>query len=191
MKKTILLTAMLVTISLFFGTVWAKKEPPPPPPTPVCSGLTGTWHGEEPNDMRWFAIHTSDSLDPTKGQMLMNWIYVNPNLIGLENTLTPGHGVWQLNSDGMYYDYTWYAYTIDPEGTIIATIRVNGVAIFQNPWDSDTPADCNTVAIYYEFFGAEGEVLVGDLGISQFYPGPSGVAFETRVPMVVTPFPQQ
>jgi hypothetical protein len=134
-------------------------------------------------------IHTSDNLDPSKGQMLMNWIYVNPNLIGSGNTMTPGHGVWQLNSDGMY-DYTWYAYVITPDGSIIGTIRVSGIAMFQNPFDPDAPVDCNTVIIYYEFAGAEGEIPVGNLGTATFTPVTNGVAIETRVPMVVTPLPQ-
>lgn len=188
MKKTILLTAMLVMISLLFGTAWAK-QPSPPPPTTVCGGLTGTWHGQEPGDMRWLSIHTSDSLDPTKGEMLMNWIYVNPDLIGPDNTLTPGHGIWQLNSDGIY-DYTWYAYVISPASGIIGTIRVSGVAVFQDPFDPDATTDCNTVSIYYEFEVAQIEVPMGELGTANFLPMTSGVAFETRVPMVVTPLPQ-
>jgi len=187
MKKTILLAAMFMMVFLLFGTAWAKQPAAPPPP--VCGGLTGTWHGQESGDMRWLAIHTSDSLDPTKGEMLMNWIWVNPNLIGLGNTLTPGHGIWQLKSDGMY-DYTWYAYVVGSDG-ILGTIRVSGVAIFQNPFDPDATADCNTVTIYYEFDFAAGEVPVGGLGgTDTFSPFTSGVAYETRAPMVVTPLPQ-
>jgi hypothetical protein len=185
---TIVLTALLVS-ALISSAAWAKPPVPPPPP-PVCGGLTGTWHGQEPSDMRWMAIHTSDSLDATKGEMLMNWIWVNPKLIGLGNTLTPGHGVWQLNSDGMY-NYTWYAYVIDPTGSVTGTIRVSGVATFKDPSDPAAVTDCNTMFIYYEFEGAVGEVLVGDLGTATFSPGPQGVAYQTRVPMVVTPLPPQ
>jgi hypothetical protein len=196
MKKarnlSILLLAVIMITSLICGTALAKK----PKPT-SCSGLTGTWHGEEPGDMKWLAIHTSDSSDPTKGEMLMNWIWINPNLIGDGNTLTPGHGVWQLNSDGMY-DYTWYSYVIDSTGTPIMTIRVSGVAFFQqDPYNPTSPVDCNNMQIYYEFAVAVDEdynpivVRVGELGTANFLPSIFGVAHESRVPMVVTPLPQE
>jgi hypothetical protein len=192
MKKkpnlTILLSAIMM-ISLICGTALAK-QPAPPPPAPVCGGLTGTWHGTEPGDMIWLALHTSDSLDPAKGEMLMNWTWINPNLIGgADNSLTPGHGAWQLNDDGMY-DFTWYAYVIDSFGTPFATLRVSGVASFNPEFDLAIPVDCTKVWIYYEFAGVNSVVGVGELDSAAFYPGPIGLAYQSRVPMVVTPLPQ-
>ena len=191
MKKTrnltILLSSVIMMISLICGTALAKRPTPPP----ECGGLTGTWHGQESGDMIWLAIHTSDSLDPAKGEMLMNWIWINPNLIDGDNTLTPGHGVWQLNSDGTY-NYTWYAYAIDKNtGSPVYTVRVSGVALFDNPYDPDSPIDCNTVYIYYEFAGVDSVVSVGDLNTANFVVEITGFAVEKRVPMVVTPLPAE
>lgn len=183
MKKkqnlTILLSAVIM-ISLVCGTAFAKRPTPPtpPPPTPVCGGLTGTWHGQEPGDMMWLAIHTSDSLDPTKGEMLMNWIWIAPALIGDGNSLTSGHGVWQLKSEGMY-NFTWYAYVIDLNGTLSSTVRVSGVASF-NP---DDPDDCDTVSISYQF-ATSSPVDVGGLKDADFIDSNiTGFAYQTRVPM--------
>lgn len=194
-KVSILLLAVIMITPLICGTVWAKK----PKPVPLtCDGLVGTWHGEEPGDMQWLAIHTSDSLDSKKGEMLINWIWVKPSLIGgAGNTLTPGHGVWQLNSDGMY-DYTWYTYVIDSTGTPITTIRVSGVTFFQeDPYDSTSPVDCNHMLIYYAFAFAVDDsynpivVPVGELGTANYLSYTMGGAHESRVPLVVTPLPQQ
>jgi hypothetical protein len=65
------------------------------------------------------------------GEMLMNWIWIDPNFIGEGNSLTPGHGVWQLNNEGTY-NFTWYAYVNDLDGALSFTVRVSGVASF-NP----------------------------------------------------------
>lgn len=191
-KLSILLLAVIMIPSLICGTALAKK------PVPLtCDGLVGTWHGEEPGDMKWLAIHTSDSLDSTKGEMLMNWIWINPNLIGPDVSLTPGHGVWELNSDGMY-DYTWYSYVIDSTGTPVGTIRVSGVAFFQqDPYDPTSPVDCNNMQIYYEFAFAVDEsdnpivVPVGELGTANYVTMTIGGAHESRVPLAVTPLPPQ
>jgi hypothetical protein len=187
MKKkqnlTILLSAVIM-ISLICGTAFAKQPTPPtpPPPTPVCGGLTGTWHGEQPGDMVWLALHTSDSLDPTKGEMLMNWI--DTQFLGPNVSLTPGHGVWQLNSDDNY-NYTWYAFGtyLDDENTLnTMTLRVSGVAGFDQN-------DCNTVQIYYVIDYVTPAVPVGELGTATFYSFDApGYAKQTRVPLVVTPY---
>lgn len=192
MKKTrnvtILLSSVIMMTSLICGTAFARPLTPPPF-TPVCGGLTGTWHGEESGDMIWLAIQTSDSLDPTKGEMLMNWISIKPSLIYPAVSLTPGHGVWQLNGDGTY-NYTWYAYAIGTDGSPLYTVRVSGVAMFDDPFDPDNPIDCNTLIIYYEFAVYMSVVSVGELDTVEFVVGPTGFAYETRVPMVVTPLPE-
>ena len=150
-------------------------------------------HGEQnilwPSDIRWFATQTSDSLDPKKGEMIMNWTYINPNFItGL--TLTPGHGVWQLNVDGNY-NYTWYAYALNSDRVIAATVRVSGVAMLTDPNDP-TVTNCDIVYIYYHFDIAEGEVLPIDLATTtNFEPFDDGGAYEVRVPLTVTPLPPQ
>jgi len=183
MKKVRILTllsAVLVIFLLVSGTAWAKK--------PVCrAGLAGTWVGGASSDIRWFATQTSDSLDPTKGEMIMNWTYVKPTFIGAGNTLTPGHGVWQQNDDGNY-DYTWYAYVIDSGGTPVSTVRVSGVALLRDMQDQDV-TNCDTALIYYHFDIADEEVSPLELGTAEFHPGPVGYAGEVRVPLTVTPLP--
>jgi hypothetical protein len=180
-----LLSAVVVTFLLVSGTAWAKK--------PKCpAGLAGTWAGGAGNDIRWLATHTSDSRDPTKGEMIMNWTYIKYNFIGAYGsgvTLTPGHGVWQENDDGNY-DYTWYAYAIEDDGTIDYTIRVSGVALLKDPFDL-TVTDCDTAVIYYEFDMAAGEVLPTDLATAEFSTMTSGGAGEVRVPLTVTPLPTE
>jgi len=185
---TIALIALLV-IAVISSTAWAKK-PVPPPACPA--GLTGTWVGGAGNDIHWLAAHTSDSLDPTKGEMIMNWTYIKPGFIGGISsgfTLTPGHGVWQLNNDGNY-DYTWYAYAIDPNtGNIAYTIRVSGVAMLRDI-ENPTVPNCDIAIIYYNFDMVEGEFFPWDSNTANFQTITSGEAGEMRVPLEVTPLPE-
>jgi hypothetical protein len=188
--------SVLLAIAFISTAAWAKK-PEPPAPSPACpAGLTGTWVGGAGNDIHWLAVHTSDSLDPTKGEMIMNWTYIKPTFIGgiySGLTLTPGHGVWQLNDDGDY-DYTWYAYAISTDetlsgaeaGTIVGTIRVSGVAKLQNIDDPTVP-DCDTAIIDYNFEIAQGEVISLDVSTDVFQSMTSAIAgaAEVRVPLVV------
>jgi len=181
---TILLSAIIMMFSLICGTALAKQAPPPPPPPPpepVCGGLTGTWHGEQANDMVWLALHTSDSLDPFKGEMVMSWIDTS-FLPGV--SLTPGHGVWQFNSESEfnYFDYTWYAFVIDSVGTTVGTIRVSGAAWFDVV---DLVEDCNRVNIYYQMDFFDFVVPVGGWDTAIPVGGESGYAGQLRVPMVV------
>jgi hypothetical protein len=148
--------------------------------------LAGTWVGGAGSDIKWFATQTSDSLDPTKGEMIMNWTYINPNFISAEFTLTPGHGVWKLNSDGNY-DYTWYAYLSRTDGSIAGTVRVSGVAMLK---DFDETPNCDIAQIYYHFDIADREVIpFPTTDQSGFVKGPKGWAGEVRVPLTVTPLP--
>jgi len=190
MKSLTILFAVLVMFSLVCGAAWAGKKPQKPP---CPAGLAGTWIGGAGNDIRWFATQTSDSLDPTKGEMIMNWTYIKPSFPGGSSsglTLTPGHGVWQLNDEGNY-NYTWYAYALDSEtGAIAGTIRVSGVAMLTDPYDP-TVTDCDTAVIYYKFEIAEGEVLPTELATATFEFFAEGGAGEVRVPLTVTPLPEQ
>jgi len=185
---TILLSAIIMMFSLICGTALAKQAPPPPPPPePVCGGLTGTWHGEQANDMVWLALHTSDSLDPFKGEMVMNWIDTS-FLSGV--SLTPGHGVWQFNSDGNYFNYTWYAFGsyLDETDTLqTLTLRVSGLAAFDQVGEDQV--DCNKVNIYYEIDYYAPAVPVGQLGLATPAHFEDGGAVQYRVPLVVTPVP--
>jgi hypothetical protein len=152
--------------------------------------LAGTWVGGAGNDIHWLATHTSDSLDPKKGEMIMNWTYIKPTFPGGSSsgvTLTPGHGVWQLNADGDY-NYTWYAYALDTAGNIANTVRVSGVAMLKDMYDQ-TLTNCDTALIYYNFDITDGEVFLTDLATATFSPGPYGWAREVRVPLKVTPLP--
>ena len=184
-----LLSALVVIFSLVSGSAWAKKA--------VCpAGLAGTWVGGASSDIRWFATQTSDSRDPKKGEMIMNWTYIKPSFIGgslTGLTLTPGHGVWQENDDGNY-DYTWYAYVIDPDTTVsgevvVMTVRVSGVAMLRDLYEP-TVTNCDTAIIYYYFEGADGEVSALDLATADFtYMTDGWSAGEVRMPLTVTPAP--
>ena len=183
--KITLLITVFVMFSLVCGAAWAKRQTCP-------AGLAGTWVGGAGNDIKWFSTQTSDSLTPTKGEMILNWTYIKPTFLGGSEsgvTLTPGHGVWQLNDDGNY-DYTWYTYALNPDGSIAVTVRVSGVAMLRD-LDDPTVSDCDTVLIYYHFDLAEGEVLPTDLATTIFEEGPQGGAFEVRVPLTVTPLPSE
>ncbi len=178
---TVLLSAVIMMFSLICGTALAKQPaPPPPPPEPVCGGLTGTWHGEQAGDMVWLALHTSDSLDPAKGEMLMNWI--DTSFLGPDISLSPGHGVWQFNSEFNYFDYTWYAFAFDSLGTQLGTIRVSGVALFDVV---DLVENCNRVNIYYQMDFFNYVVPVGGWGTASPAGGESGYAVQFRVPVFV------
>ena len=180
----------VLAIVVISTTAWAKK--------PACpAGLTGTWAGGAGNDIHWLAVHTSDSLDHTKGEMIINWTHIKPSFPGGINsgvTLTPGHGVWQLNDD-FNYDYTWYAYAINNDyssenyGSITGTIRVSGVAMLHEPSDQ-TVYNCDIAYIYYKFDVAEGEVSPMEFGEANFTTFEEGGAGEVRVPLYVTPLPE-
>lgn len=180
---TVLLSAVIMMFALICGTALAK-QPVPPPPAPACGGLTGTWHGEQPGDISWLALHTSDSLDPFKGEMLMNWI--DTSFLGTGVSLTPGHGVWQFNSEYNYFDYTWYAFVIDSLGTQVGTIRVSGAALFDVV---DLVENCNRVNITYRMDYFEPAVPVGELGTAIPFGGEDGYAVQFRVPMFAPPSP--
>lgn len=186
-----------LAIAIISTTAWAKK----PDPLNECpAGLAGTWFGGASTDLRWFAAQTSDSLDPTKGEMILNWTYIKPSFPGGINsgvTLTTGHGIWQLNDDGDY-DYTWYAYAISTDetlsgvavGAIAYTIRVSGVAMLRDIYDP-TVIDCDSATIYYQFDVAEGEVAPMNFSTSGFVNFEEGSAAEVRVPLEVTPLPSE
>ena len=197
-KRLTIFFTVLVMFSLVCGAAWAKK-----PAIPACpAGLAGTWVGGAGSDIRWLATHTSDSLDPTKGEMIMNWTYIRTTFPGGSAsgvTLTPGHGIWQLNAEGNY-DYIWYAYVLfredikDQEGTILypagsiaGTVRVSGVAMLTDIEDP-TVTNCDTVRIYYHFDTAVEEVFPTDTEAT-FQQVAEGWAAEVRVPLTVTPLP--
>ena len=116
----------------------------------------------------------------------MNWI--DTTFLGPNVSLTPGHGVWQLNSEGNY-DYTWYAFGtyLDETNTLnTMTLRVSGVAGF----DLVDSEECNKVNIYYQIDYYASAVPVGELGSVTFLGSETGVAVQWRVPLVVTPYPQ-
>lgn len=131
---------MIVAIS---SGAWAEGTAS----SPDC-GLIGTWYGNAGDDMYWLGTQTAGSTN-NKGEMLLDWVFVNPNLMGPGATrLTGGRGVWEQTSAG-HYKYVWYAYGVDsPDGHVYA-IRVSGLA-------SNT--DCNNIAIQYtyELFSATG-----------------------------------
>lgn len=109
--------------------------------------------------------------------MLLNWLYINPNLLFNNATsMTPGHGVWQQTGKGQY-QYTWYAYGLDASGNRVFSVRTSGIA---------TNTDCNNVAISYTY-----EVFVPAVLPNQMSgASPVGVITdtdggETRLPLVV------
>ena len=130
-------------------------------------------------------------LDPTKGEMVMNWTKIYPNFPGgIESgvTLTPGHGVWQLNDDGDY-DYTWYAYALDNDpgsddyGKVMGIIRATGVAMLHDPDDSTT-YDCDQVYIHYHLSFADLYDQWDFSSVTWQENVINGWAYESRVPLV-------
>jgi hypothetical protein len=180
---TIVLTVLLA-IAVISTFSWAKK--------PVCrAGLAGTWVGSAGSDISWLAIHTSDSLDPTKGEMVMNWTHIDPDFLGgikTDVTLTPAHGVWQLNDD-RDYDYTWYAYILvnnpgsDDHRKVVGIVRANGVAMLHDP-DDTSIYDCDQVAISYHlsFQPLDDEWDFSSVDWEENVI--NGWAYERRVPLV-------
>jgi hypothetical protein len=149
----------------------------PPPPVPTECSLIGTWMGEASGDLVWWGIHTAGTRDKN-GEMMLDWVYADPGLIGDGYRLGPGRGVWEQTTKG-HYNYTWYAYGYDNAGSPspVYTVKVHGTA--EN-------TDCNSVRIEYifEMFMPpiapwEDTSLVTPVGST------SGVAHEYRV--LVTP----
>jgi hypothetical protein len=172
----LLLTVAVMVISLIGTSAWAKKGGSK---SETQCGLAGTWQGEEPNDMVWMAIHTSNNADGTKGEMLMNWVYINPSLLFSAASLSPGHGAWQRKSNGKY-DYTWYAYGLNSSGEPIYLVRVRGVATIDS-------SDCDTANITYSYDIFEPAISIKDSYEATPNGSITGEASETRVPLVPVP----
>lgn len=124
--------------------------------------------------MYWMGVQTPGSTN-LKGEMVLDWVAVNPRLYGPGATrLTGGRGVWEQTTPGNY-KYVWYAYGVDaPDGSIYA-IRVSGTA---------KNLDCNTVSIQYlyEIFPMSG--WPQDFSGEPLY-ATAGSAAEIRVPSTV------
>jgi hypothetical protein len=195
----IVLTAVLVIAAI--GTAaWAAETP-----IPKATGLAGSWTGGTADEyMEWMAIHTPGT-NPTGGEMLMNWVKVDPRLIqvsGLfpgatrltpghgvwEKTevsghfpgatrLTPGHGDWEKTVKGQYM-YTWYAYgmgDIDGNPVRYYTVRVTGLA---------TMTDSDNVSISYRYDVFGGYVAPQDMSTTPIVHTYSGDASEKRLTLV-------
>lgn len=143
---------------------------------PAECGLIGTWYGNAGDDMYWLGVQTAGTTH-LKGEMLLDWVAVNPNLFGPGATrLTNGRGVWEQTSSGQY-KYVWYAYGVDsPNGNSYA-IRVTGVA---------KNKDCNTVNIDYLYEIFDANSWPQDFSGSPLY-STAGSAIETRVPAPASP----
>jgi hypothetical protein len=162
-KFTRALTAALAAATLGTGALAAG---------PTECSLIGTWYGNAGDDMYWLGNHTAGSTN-VKGALLMDWVGVNPRLMGPGATrLTGGHGVWEQTGRGQY-KYTWYAYSVDPTGQPLYAIRVKGLA-------TTTTCDRVDIGYAYEIFAIAGwpQDYSGDALYST-----SGSAMETRAPL--------
>lgn len=183
---TLALAAIIALVAVFPCTAVAAG--------PDECNLIGTWAGNAGNDMHWLAVHTAGSTK-NGGTMLMDWVYINKNLLNVVGTLpegsftrlTPGRGVWEKIAEGKY-NYTWYAYGIyempdsDDDGINeeipMYIVRVTGTA---------TSDGCDTINIdyYYEIRKAEGWPPQGmDDGNWDLLYSTSGHASEYRVKVV-------
>jgi hypothetical protein len=173
----IVLTAVLVIAAI--GTAaWAAETP-----IPKATGLAGSWTGGTADEyMEWMAIHTPGT-NPTGGEMLMNWVKVDPRLIQVSGhfpgatRLTPGHGDWEKTVKGQYM-YTWYAYgmgDIDGNPVRYYTVRVTGLA---------TMTDSDNVSISYRYDVFGGYVAPQDMSTTPIVHTYSGDASEKRLTLV-------
>jgi hypothetical protein len=176
---------------------------------PACS-LAGTWSGWADRNwnlarspgLAWLATQTAASSGKS-GDMVVNWVPSSGDIVPDNMHMTPGHGVWELDtSDLQYpqYKFTWYAYVVSdidvPEFSF-----VNGATAFSvlaRGFVSFPTQDCDHASIGYVFEMIQGMVSPDKLSekISQivaekesnpdstlFYYGTSGGGGETKVPM--------
>ena len=162
---------------------------------PEC-GLIGTWYGKAGSSLTWMGGHTPGSTF-TKGEMLMKWVRVRDDLltVGYQyptvTRLSDGHGVWEQTGKGQY-KYTWYAYGSEtflnstgqplsaPVGPPVYSVRVSGTA---------KNADCNNIAIDFNYEVFDGFVLPQDMSTATLVGNIVDTAEETRVPLTVGPPP--
>lgn len=183
---TIVLTTVL-SIAAIGTTAWAGTGTGPGPDSKEC-GLIGTWSGwadyawptsstAPTPSIAWLGIHTAGSQNAKNGEMLLNWVFVNGNLLTLyghypASHLTPGHGVWeQINNN--QYSYTWYAYGLDASGSPLYSVKVSGLV---------TNMNCDNASITYKYEVFNGLVSPQNMSSSP-YATKLGIAGETRVPL--------
>lgn len=176
----ILLTAALI-LAAIGTTAWAD-----PKPKPVEPSLIGTWNGADMSaepDLAWLAVHTPGSNGTDSGDMVMDWVYVNPDVIGgteIATRLSPGHGVWKKTGVGQYA-FTWYAYGLNTNtsGVVqpMTAVRVRGVA-------TNIDNDHVSISYYFEFFGtAVPPHQMDTAGVTPMYTT-TGSAEQWRAPLV-------
>jgi hypothetical protein len=176
------LTAVLAIVAIGI----AAPAAPPPGPDSKESGLIGTWSGwaDAPwsygLNADWLAVCTPGSNGAKNGEMVMNWVYLNPYLRNWYNNypavvnLTPGHGVWEQTGKNQY-KYVWYAYGVDSSGNVVNSFRVTGTA-------TNTDADNFSLTYLYEVFN--GVVAPQDMSTQTPAHSTAGNGGLTRIPLV-------
>lgn len=141
---------------------------------PECS-IVGTWYGVGDSGTTWTDVATP-GVSGTVGQFDMEWIALDATLGGYfpdAVRATRAGGVWrQLNV--RTFQYTWIAYGLAADGSLVYTVRVNGTKAREG---------CNSLSLTYVL-----ELWLPNQDVSTdppFFCMP-GTATETRMKVVQT-----
>lgn len=101
--------------------------------SPTECGLAGTWYGEGYDAIQtylgWMAVNTTGSANARNGEMLLDWVFLTPEVLHTQTTgvvgQLGGRGVWEQTSR-KGYRYTYYTYGINANGQRIYSIRASG-----------------------------------------------------------------
>jgi len=136
-------------------------------------GRVGTWHGMGDTGFTWMAVD-SPGQDATNGQITLEWVMIDPTLGGFFTDavrVTNGLGVWKKVNQHMY-QYTWIAYGLAADGSLVFTGRASGTA---------SMVDCDHIDLTYVVeFWLPGDDISTD---PPFFCAP-GTAQETRMSLV-------
>jgi len=137
-------------------------------------GREGTWFGEGDSGITWMATDTRGA-NATVGQFDIEWVSIDPTLGNFFPTsvrVTGAKGVWKKVTQRKY-KYTWVAYGVAADNSLVVVARASGFAIL---------AGCNRANLTYtlEFFDPAQNIWTDQPGFTA-----TGTAVEKRMPLVV------
>jgi hypothetical protein len=159
----------------FLALIAFADSPPEVPEAQAASecGIVGTWFGVGDSGTAWMDVATP-GVSPTSGQFEMEWVSLDPTLGGYfpdAVRATRAGGVWRQLSVRTFR-YTWIAYGLALDGSLVYTVRVSG---------TKTRRSCNRLDVSYVL-----ELWLPEQTVSEdppFFCMP-GTATETRMTLV-------
>ncbi len=172
MRKQIVVMGLGAALLALAAFADSPVEVPEAQVASECS-IVGTWFGVGDSGTAWMDVATP-GVSPTSGQFDLEWVSLDPTLGGYfpdAVQATRAGGVWRQHNARSFH-YTWIAYGLALDGSLVYTVRVNG---------TKTRTGCNLLNVSYVL-----ELWLPDQDVSTdppFFCMP-GTATETRMKVV-------